>query len=192
MSANADGKKKKQTIILGALGLVLAVVLGSQLMGGKPQRAAQAKQTGAKQPARNAAENLPDAAPTVGSVFQRADVDLDTLVQEIKVVEFEYNKEIQERDPTIPLAGDAMRLRAKTMVASERRTPEDIVQAAKMKHVTGIIWGGATPYAVIDNNVVSKGYTFDEAIFVKAIEKDHVVLGIEGQDTEVVAELKEQ
>lgn len=192
MSANADSKKKKQTIILASLGVVLALVLGSQLMGGKPQRAAQAKQTGAKQATRNTAENLPDAAPTVASVFKRADVDLDTLVQEIKVVEFEYDREIQDRDPTIPLAGDAMKLRAKTMVASAHRTPEDIVQAAKMKQVTGIIWDSATPYAVVDNNVVSKGFTFDEAIFVKAIEKDHVVFGIEGQDTEVVAELKEQ
>ncbi len=189
--SKADAKKRKQTIILTVLGVVLTLVLGSQFIGGKPKHAAQAKQTGAAQPARNSAENLPNAAPRVTSVFQRADVDLDTLVQEIKVVEFEYDKDAGDRDPTLPLAGDSMKLRARTAMASGNLSPEDLVFSAKQKRVTGIIWDDVTPFAVIDNDVVSVGFTFDEPIFVKAIERDRVVLGITGQDTEVVSELKE-
>ncbi len=190
--SNSGGKKKKQTIVLVSLGVVLALVLGSLLMGGEPKREAQAKQTGAQQPARNSAKNLPAAAPRVASVFQRTDVDLDTLVQEIKVVEFEYDKGAEARDPTLPLAGDSMKLRARTAIAKHDLTPESLLNSAKQKRVTGIIWDDRRPYAVIDNDVVSVGFTFDEPIFVKAIERDHVVLGITGQDTEVVSELKEQ
>lgn len=190
--SNSDGKKKKQTIVLSVLGIVLTLVLGSQFLGGGPKPTAQAKQTGAAGPARNSAENLPVAAPRVASVFQRADVDLDTLVQEIKVVEFEYDRDSGDRDPTLPLAGDTMKLRARTAMARANQSPEDLLFSAKQKRVTGIIWDDVTPFAVIDNDVVSVGFTFDEPIFVKAIERDHVVLGITGQDTEVVSELKEQ
>jgi hypothetical protein len=183
--------KKKQAIILGALGLVLAVVLGSQLVGGKPSPAAQATQTGAQAPARISADSLPNAEPRVASVFQRANVNLDSLVQEIKVVEFEYAKERIDRDPTLPLVGDAMLLRARTAKTSSSQSPDDLLFSAKRMKVTGIIWDEVAPLAVIDDNVVAVGFQFEEAIFVKAIERDRVILGLTGQDVEVVSELKE-
>jgi len=45
---------------------------------------------------------------------------------------------------------------------------------------------------VIDNEVVSVGFEFEDTIVVKAIERDHVVLGLAGQEQDVVRELKEQ
>ncbi len=183
--------KKKQTIILGVLGVVLTAVLGSQLLGGKPSPAAQATQTGAQAPARVSADALPSAEARVGSVFQRANVNLDALVQEIKAVEFEYGKDKEERDPTMPLVGDTMLLHTRTAKSTGSQDPDDLLFSAKRMKVTGIIWDDDAPLAVIDDNVVAVGFQFEDSIFVKAIERDRVILGITGQDVEVVSELKE-
>ena len=111
MSGEKDNKK--QIIILGVLGVVLVAVLGNAVLGGK-KPSAQAKQTGAK----TAAKSTTAATDgTVESVFQKVDVDLDQLVQEIKVVEFQYELEREDRDPTLPLVGDSMLLRARTAMA---------------------------------------------------------------------------
>lgn len=188
MSA-ADKANKKQIIILSVLGVVLVAVLGSQLTGGK-KSSVQAKQTGAKTSAKST-----DAVgeEKVASVFQKVDVDLDQLVQEIKVVEFQYDLERDDRDPTLPLVGDSMLLRARTAMAPGEQDPDDLMFIARRKKVTGIIWDEKNPLAVIDNDVVTIGFTFEEPIFVKSIERDRVVLGITGQESEVVRELiKEQ
>ncbi len=190
MSAS-DKPNKKQFIILGILGVVLVGVLGSQLLGGK-KPTAQAKQTGAKTSSKSTAKQAA-GEEKVASVFQKVDVNLDQLVQEIKVVEFQYDIERDDRDPTLPLVGDSMLLRARTAMVAGEAAPEDLMFAAEKKKVTGIIWDEGHPLAVIDNEVVAVGFTFEEPIFVKAIERDRVVLGITGQEAEVVRELiKEQ
>jgi len=187
----SDKGNKKQFIILGVLGVVLIGVLGSQFMGGK-KSSVQAKQTGAKTSSK-ATDGATGEDGKVASVFQKVDVNLDQLVQEIKVVEFEYELERDDRDPTLPLVGDSMLLRARTAMAGGEQDPEDLMFAAQKKKVTGIIWDEANPLAVIDNDVVAVGFTFEEPIFVKSIERDRVVLGITGQEAEVVRELiKEQ
>lgn len=187
---SAEKNNKKQIIILGVLGVVLVAVLGNSVLGGK-KPTAQAKQTGAKTSTKTTDAALEDGK--VASVFQKVDVDLDQLVQEIKVVEFEYELERDDRDPTLPLVGDSMLLRARTAVVGGEVDPEDLMFAAQKKKVTGIIWDEANPLAVIDNDVVAVGFTFEEPIFVKSIERDRVILGITGQDAEVVRELiKEQ
>lgn len=187
---SAEKSNKKQIIILGTLGVVLVAVLGNAVLGGK-KPTAHAKQTGAKTSAKSASAAAEGGK--VESVFQKVDVDLDLLVQEIKVVEFEYELERADRDPTLPLVGDSMLLRARTAMAGADHDPEDLMFVAKRKKVTGIIWDKANPLAVIDNDVVTVGFTFEEPIFVKSIERDRVILGITGQDAEVVRELiKEQ
>jgi hypothetical protein len=185
-------KSNKQYIALGALGLVLAVVLYTQVFkGGSSPAPIQAVQTGA--PGAVAAADVPAAATArVESVFQKVDVDLDQLLQEIKVVDFDYAKEHTDRDPTMPLVGDSMLLRARTARVPGEQDAEDLLMAATRKTVTGIMWDPAHPLAVIDNEVVSVGFEFMDTIVVKAIERDHVILGLAGQDQEVVRELKEQ
>lgn len=190
--SNRNPKKTKQAIVLGVLGLVLAGVLGSQLLGGGATPTTQAAQTGAQAPARISADALPNAEPRVASVFQHANVNLDSLVQEIKVVEFEYAKEKEERDPTWPLVGDANLLRSRKAKSAGPADPEDLLLIAKRMRVSGIIWDDKSPLAVIDDNVVGVGFEFEESIFVKAIERDRVVLGVTGREEDVVSELKEQ
>ncbi len=186
-------KSNKQYIILGVLGLVLAVVLYTQLFGGSsPATPIEAVQTGVAGAVTNAANIPPAASARVESVFQKVDVDLDQLLQEIKVVDFDYAKEHSDRDPTLPLAGDSMLLRARTARLSASQDADDLMLAAARKMVTGIMWDPSHPLAVIDNEVVSVGFEFMDTIVVKAIERDHVVLGLAGQDLEVVRELKEQ
>jgi hypothetical protein len=120
------------------------------------------------------------------------DVDLDQLLQEIKVVDFDYAKEHTDRDPTLPLVGDSMLLRARTARLGGEQDADDLLMAAARKTVTGIMWDPEHPLAVIDNEVVSVGFEFMDTIIVKAIERDHVVLGLAGQEQDVVRELKEQ
>lgn len=189
MSQNAN---KKQIIILGALGLVLAVVLGKAILGGgSPAAPVQAVQKGAAKP--SGPGDIPAAANArVGSVFQKVDINLDQLVQEVKVVDFDYEKEHPDRDPTSPLVGDSMLLRARAARLASSQDAGDLLLAAGRKNVTGILWDVAHPLAVIDNEVVTVGFEFEDTIVVKAIERDHVVLGLAGQEQDVVRELKEQ
>jgi hypothetical protein len=118
-------------------------------------------------------------------------VNLDQLVQEVKVVDFDYAKERSDRDPTMPLVGDSMLLRARTARLATTQDAEDLLLAASRKTVTGIMWDPSHPLAVVDNEVVSVGFEFEDTIVVKAIEREHVVLGLAGQDQSVVRELKE-
>jgi hypothetical protein len=183
----------KQIVILGLLGLVLAVVLGTQLFGGGSSSAPiEAVQTNIPASAQMAADVAPAANARVGSVFQKVDVDLDQLLQEIKVVDFDYAKEHGDRDPTLPLVGDSMLLRARNAKLAATQDTDDLLMAAGRKVVTGIMWDVNRPLAVVDNEVVTVGFEFEDTIVVKAIERDHVVLGLAGQDQDVVRELKEQ
>lgn len=186
-------KSSKQFLILGVLGLVLGIVLYTQVFkGGSNSAPIQAVQRGAESAANATASVPPAASPRVESVFQKVDVDLDQLLQEVKVVDFDYAKEHTDRDPTSPLVGDSMLLRARTARLSGEQDAEDLLMAASRKLVTGIMWDPEHPLAVIDNEVVSVGFEFMDTIIVKAIERDHVVLGLAGQDEDVVRELKEQ
>jgi len=182
---------KKQFIILGVLGLVLAGALGRAFLGGG-SAPIQAVQTNLPASAQTAASIAPAENARVGSVFQKVDIDLDQLLQEIKVVDFDYAREHSDRDPTLPLVGDSMMLRARTARLAASQDADDLLMAAGRKMVTGIMWDPKRPLAVVDNEVVTVGFEFEDTIVVKAIERDHVVLGLAGQDQDVVRELKEQ
>lgn len=183
---------RKQFIALGALFLVLGGVLWFQVFRPKATPTVQARQnnTTAANPM-SALEN-PEAEARVESVFKKVDVDLDQLLDEVKVVEFDYEDQHQDRDPTLPLVGDQALMRVRLAKQHSERSTQDLLYVAKNMHVTGIVWDSRDPLAVIDNEVVSVGYEFQDPIVVKAIERDHVVLGLVGQDTEVVRELEEQ
>lgn len=192
MNAENFQQNKKQFIALGALVLVLGVVLYTQLFRSSGEPAVQARQNnpGGTNPM-TSLEN-PDAEARVGSVFQKVDVDLDQLLNEVKVVEFNYAEEHIDRDPTRPLVGDRVLARARLAGLNEKQRAEDLMYVANRKNLTGIMWDEAKPLAVIDNEVVFEGYEFEEPIVVKAIARDHVILGLVGQDLEVVRELEEQ
>ena len=185
-------RSNKQIIILGVRCVVLAVVLVKTLMGGGSSTPIQAVQTNLPAAAMTAADVPAAANARVGSVFQKVDVDLDQLLQEIKVVDFDYAKEHTDRDPTLPLVGDSMALRVRAARLAATQDTDDLIMAASRKVVTGIMWDVNRPLAVVDNEVVTVGFEFEDTIVVKAIERDHVVLGLSGQEQDVVRELKEQ
>lgn len=185
-------KPNKQILILAVLGLVLAVVLGKTLFGGSSTAPIQAVQTNLPASVTATADVPAAATARVGSVFQKVDVDLDQLLQEIKVVDFDYAKEHTDRDPTMALVGNSMLLRARTAKLAASQDADDLLMAAARKTVSGIMWDSNRPLAVIDNEVVSVGFEFEDTIVVKSIERDHVVLGLAGQEQDVVRELKEQ
>jgi len=183
---------KKQFIILGVLGAVLGVVLYMQvlapMLGGAGDTAVQAR-TGSNQPAPITADA---SKARVESVFQRVDVDIDELLEQIQVAEFDYAEVEADRDPTMPLVSGNMLLTARPQRGVKGGAiDETLLAAANRMDVTGIIWDPARPLAVVNNEVVHVGFEFQEPIVVKAIERNRVVLGLIGQDHEVVRELKE-
>ena len=100
---NADNKK--QVIIAAVLGVVLVGVLVYQFfIAGGPPPAPKA----AKRPAQTAASTPAAGAAVQPTRLKMVDVDIDTLLKEIKVVNFDYAAEKIDRDPMTPLVGSLM------------------------------------------------------------------------------------
>lgn len=131
-----------------------------------------------------------EAAAEDTGVFKTADVDIDALSQSIQEVEFEYNIERLSRDPMSPLIG--LKTAESTSESSQPQIGLDqrLIQTARLKSVSGIVWDDLSPFAVIDNEVVTTGYAYPEGIIVDEIHPDHVVFRV--NDARVEVELKEQ
>lgn len=189
-----NDENKKQIIVLAVLLLALGGALWFFIFKGSPGGPAiQAGQNTANQGALDglmAAQTVPNSR--ISSVFQESSVDLQELIQNIMEVEFNYAEEHDARNPTAALVGDAMLFRAMRNKVAEGSQAENLLYEASRKKVTGIIWDETEPLAVIDDQVVSVGFEFDEPIVVKSIQHDHVVLALIGEDLEVVRQLKEQ
>ena len=123
------------------------------------------------------------------SVFQETDVNIDSLIQRVREVEFDYGEDHLARNPTHPILGGSKYLLQLAADRAATATPEDLLYAANRKELTGILWNEKSPLAVIDNEVVYVGFRFLEPIEVKAIEPTRIVLTIDGQDVEIVKEL---
>lgn len=172
-------ENKKQFIILGGLALLLGGVLWQFVLKKDPQTAAMANPQAAA-----------IGAP-VESVFNESSVDLEGLVENIKVVKFDYSRQRDSRNPTLPLVGDHMAFRGQTAGLGSVPGTDDLLYEASRKKVTGIIWDELNPLAVIDDEVVAIGHEFDSPITVKSIERGRVILAIAGLDLDIVRELKE-
>ena len=179
-------ENKKQFIALGVLGLLLVGVLGKSLLG-SPDTADARPTDGA---AGSDAQNITLAG---GSVFEEIDVDIQELGQNIKEVTFNYEDARAARNPAAPLVGSyAVFNKMYDIEDGEEASTDNLLYEANRKHLTGIIWDETNPVAVIDNEVVSVGYRFEEPISVKSIGQDHVVLTIADEGLDVIRELKEQ
>lgn len=189
-------ENKKQVIIL----VVLFVLLGGVLYffvfkgsGGQPAPTQAATSSSTVMSAAAGDMSGVNITSRVDSVFQETDIDLDELAQSIKVVEFDYYREHESRNPTMPLIGERAAALRQQNVDGETpvQVTEDLIFSANRKIVSGIMWSELSPLAIIDNEVVTVGYEFDEPITVKSIERDHVVLSLAGDGLEVIRELKE-
>ena len=141
-----------------------------------PPNAAPASRQGTTSPPAAAG---PSAQPASGgqqpkSVFKKSNVDLDALLASVKEVDFDYQKERTERNPMRPLVGK----NTPSVVAGGPRTvmshaAEAIVRSMR---VTGIVYNAKDPLAVINDQVVRKGYVFDSNLVVEDIEPTRVLL----------------
>lgn len=178
-------EQRNQFIILGALGLVLAVVFWFMVLRPKPGAG----------PTQDATESAGAASTTAVSVFEDADVDIDELIKNIKEVDFRYAETQEARDPLHPLTKVIQtRIEFESGSVEEKQHVEELIYEANRKNLTGILWDKIQPLAVVDNDIVHVGFEFPEGIVVSSIERTLVVLTLEleNENIDIVKELKEQ
>lgn len=162
---------RKQLIILGVLIVVVIGVLGYQFMGAGGAPATTASK--AKPAAKGAAAKKGAKAGDDEVVrFEESKVQIDDLLDAIRVVNFDYAAERVSRDPFTPLVG----MMAEQAAAGEAQTavPGSNRMEILQKKITGIVWDKFDPRAVIDDEVVSIGYTYPSGVQVYNIEEKRV------------------
>ncbi len=118
--------------------------------------------------------------------------DLDELLARVKEVDFAYDAVAIARNPMRPLVGSATP-RMMTATAGGPGEPLDaqgLALVATRMSVTGIVWDANDPVAVVDNEVVHRGYEFATGVVVEDIEPSRVVL--RAGDSLVPVDLKER
>ena len=154
----------------------------------RKEREARAQgQTAVKSASKPAAGAQDDG---IVSQFVESDVDIVALQRNIQDVDFEYNIERLSRDPMSPLIGLLTSTSSANQGQPQLGADQRLIQTARLKSVSGIVWDDANPFAVIDNEVVTTGYAYPEGIVVDEILPDHVVFRV--NDARVEVELKEQ
>lgn len=212
-------KQRRNVIILAVLGVVILIVAYFQVfkktdfqkqyeanLAAKTTQTPVAGQTST--PPAAASDAVPAAAAaaapaTQASTFQKADVNIDELIAGIKEVDFDYDQVAMDKNPMTPLVGPfaPQRIAATGEEGSGKTAPmrQDIQALVRNLQVTGIMWDKYDPMAVIRfpvqgesiSEVVTRGFEFpDMGVTVHNIEKDRVILNING--VEVPIELEER
>lgn len=120
-------------------------------------------------------------APGAQSQFKEVAFEIDELIQGVQEVEFDYERQRLGRNPMTPLVGPRF---VRTGEADEpllddrvQRTRAELM--ARSIRLTTIVWDDVDPFAILNNEVVSTGYTFPEGVVVEAIEQSRVILRVE-------------
>lgn len=173
-------KDDKRKMMLALLGLAFVLVLGYQ--GYKMTQAPSGATTW--KTAKNSAATAKAGTQKTGAVrqatggagtpitFQEVEIDIDRLLEDIEVVNFDYQTQHIQRDPMTPLAGQIRPQTGMAGVAAPNRV--EVLN----KKVTGIIQDPVSPAAVVDDEVVSIGYVYPDGTTVQDIERDRVVFRI--------------
>jgi hypothetical protein len=172
--------EKYQYILIVVVMVALAGVLVYQFAlnrGPMPPPSSPAAPTSPATPPRPGTPSAPSAPVRI----QMADVDIPALLREVKVVNFDYEAERIDRNPMSPLVG--------YLRPGMAETPAETPRTLFRKNVTGIIWDEYNPMAVVDNEVVSVGYTYPSGVQVYAIEATRVIFRI--NDSLIPVEMKE-
>lgn len=200
--------QRTKVILVVVLAVALLVVIYNQLFKESEfdrqyreniarQQAGEGAAPVAPAPGAAPAAGTPASAPAAPTVFQEVRTDLDTLLANVKEVDFDYEMRRVPRNPMSPLVGPFAPPKIHT--ETEDDTPRDaskraeeirIAALARSMTLSGILWDSRTPLAVLDNEVVYAGYKFPSGILVDSIMPDRVVLRF--NDTLVAVELKEQ
>jgi hypothetical protein len=179
-------ENKKQVILAAILGVVLVGVLIYQFLiaGGPTTPTTTASASGGTTPAKTApAGKAPEAAPAAR--LKKVDVDLDKLLNSIKVVTFRYDMERISRNPMTPLVGRVFTAEGRGPAPTSAVTDLNIRQ----KSVTGIIYSEFNPVAIVDDEVVTEGHQYADGVAIIRIEPKRV--WFEWNGTQIPVDLKE-
>ena len=118
---------------------------------------------------------------------------LEELVASVDEVEFDYEVAMREhpRNPMRPLVGNMAPARFRAE-GEDGTSPLPYYQAesiARTMAVTGIVWDKHNPMAIVDGEVVTRGYTFPSGILVEDIERSRLLLRV--NDRLIPRELEE-
>lgn len=180
---------KKKVVFLIVLGVICVAVLWWQLRpsgqeGRMPEQAAHSPQQTAQGPA---APGAPAAlARPAQAAAKGPKVDLDALLASVKEVDFFYTKDLPEnKNPMRPLVG-----KVGPRVADAAGGDEDKPADLRNMVVTGILYDKNNPMAILNDQVVYRGFAFDATVVVEDIEPSRVLL--RANDALYSIELEEQ
>ena len=170
---------RKQVIIASALGVVLVGVFAYQFysffLAAEPEGGpAASKKIAARDTGTPGARVTPNS-PVQPMTLKKDEVNLDILLGDVEVVNFDYALSRIERNPMTPLIAQIYPQRDGQGRDLGGTIEEPGIPFVLRKKVTGIIYDEYNPMAVVDDEVVSLGKTYPSGIQVYSIERDRVV-----------------
>lgn len=195
-----NNQNKKQVMFAAGLGFLLVVVLVYQFLikgtSPAPTPAAGAKGATAKTAAASTARSASKSGEPKDVKLEIADIDFPVLLQSVEVQPIEYEKVRVARNPMKPLVGTVENIKEESAAAAqaEQAAVKPVSQQAALvdayaKRVTGIVWDGKSPVAIVDDEIVSVGHVYSNGTEIHAIEPSRVILKV--GDSLIPIEMKE-
>jgi len=187
---------RNRVILLAVLGVAFIGALIYAFNSSPGAARGKARKGGKNAKGGQEATQIATIAESVKTAFVTDTVDIDSLIEKIQDVKFNYAEVQQARNPMLPLVGSIPLESQKVNAADIGDKPDDdeLIFIAQSMLLTGLLWDNDVPLAIINNEVVHEGYTFEDyGITVKSISDTNVVLLVP-QTTgaiEHVLELKE-
>lgn len=203
-------QNKKQIKIMAVLGVILLGVLYYQFfVAGKSKTpAAKGAATKTAAPPAGAGAAFPGAGAAAGApavAIEHTDVDVKALLASLQQEPLNYKEVRIQRDPMKPLVGKVTNQKGGGVTepgAAAAGQPGDVLNpqqpdakqqkiiSVQGRRITAIVWDAHNPVAVVDDEVVSVGYTYPDGVRVDAIEPSHVVFKVD--DQQISVEMKEK
>jgi len=171
-------ENRKQIIILAvfvvALIGALVYMFNSMPQGTGPGASASAAKPG------GAGKTPAGAEPFSRPAFEG---DLNDLLAGIAEVTFDYRLAAGDRpSPMRPKVASG------PIVNPDQRGGGIRIYDVQRMRIGGIIWDEASPYAVIEGEVVTNGHDYGNGLKVRAIEQDRVIFDLDGYEIPVEME----
>lgn len=180
-------QNQRQIIIAIVLGIILVGVLFYQFVLNKPRPATptptakRSQQQSSKASASGTLTerkiNVGEIKPSIETLEENVDEVIENLLTAIQIVQFNYQEIVPPRNPMTPLVGieETSMFETETPIPHTEVTPGQVIA----KRISAIIWDDYQPLAIIDDKLVSEGYTFPDRIQVYKIDKNRIIFKIE-------------
>ncbi len=139
--------------------------------------------------------------------LEHTDVDVRVLLASLKQEPINYKEVRIQRDPMQPLVGKVNKQNPNGAVTDVNAPPpvpsaagdltppppdakQQRIISVQGHRITAIVWDAHAPVAVVDDEVVSVGYTYPDGVQVDAIEPSRVVFRVD--DQQIPVEMKEK